>query len=176
MENNILKQKIKNKSNILHSISKVFNFIAATIVGATTLLVVVSSLMRYIFGKPIHFTEELGALFFMVLSVFSLAYVLTIDRHIKITIIFNRIPKTIRSYVELFSYFISIIVIAILIKLTWNFSYLTYNMKGRSPDADIPLFPWMILIPLSLTIFELILLKEALMKIKNFLVQRKSGD
>ena len=169
--NKFLKNVLKRTPGFLDSLSKFFNILAAGTVGVTTLLVVVSSLMRYIIGKPFHFTEELGALFFMVISVFSMAYVLTIQRHIRIKLVLDHIPQPFQGYVEFFAHLIGLIIVAILIKETWNFSYVTHKMGGISPDAGIPLFPWMAVIPLSLTIFEIVLLKGTVEKIRNLLTK-----
>jgi TRAP-type C4-dicarboxylate transport system permease small subunit len=151
----------------LNKVSSLLNIFAAAIIGALTLLVVMGALMRYIIGKPFHFVDELSTLFFMALTVFSLTYVLKIERHVRIPIVLNRIPHRIRPYVELAAYLITLIFLAFLIKETWIFCYSTYNLKGLSPDASLPLFPWMALIPLNLIVFEMFVLVFSIEKMRK---------
>jgi TRAP-type C4-dicarboxylate transport system permease small subunit len=77
----------------LHELlAKLFTWLSALVVAVLVILMVVSSLMRYVIGSPFHFTEELSALFFMTLSVLPIAYVARVKNHIRIRIILDRIP------------------------------------------------------------------------------------
>ena len=111
-------------------------------------LIVVSSLMRYVVGRPFHFTEELSALFFMALTVMPIAYMAKLKNHIRISIIFDRIPQPARDWVALTAHAATLVFVIVVVKITWDFAYMTHELGGRSPDASLVLFPWMVLIPI----------------------------
>ena len=151
-------------------ITKSLNSLAAIGVAVSTLLVTISAFMRYVAGKPFHFTEEIGALLFVLISVLSSPYVLTEKRHIRVSILLNRLNPRYRCFLDLFAHVISIIILVVMIKVTLEFSISNYHIGSRSPDADIYLFPWTALVPFSLAMMGIVLIRnviEILMLIRN---------
>ena len=154
-------------SNGLLYLHKLMTGIAAVMVAVTTVLIVTSSIMRYIIARPFHFTEEICALFFMSISIITIPYVLYAGRHIRIRIIFDRVPESAQDILSLISYLITLCFTVFFIKESWSFCWETLEVAGTSQDASIPLFPWMALIPLSLAIFGLQLSVMTIEKIKD---------
>jgi TRAP-type C4-dicarboxylate transport system permease small subunit len=130
-----------------------FTGLSALTVAAMVGLIVVSSLMRYVVGRPFHFTEELSALFFMTLTVLPLAYAAKIKSHIRIGIIFDHIPQPVRDWVALAAHVVTLIFVTLTVRITWGFAYMTHQFGGLSSDAGLVLFPWMALIPICLVVF-----------------------
>jgi TRAP-type C4-dicarboxylate transport system permease small subunit len=135
--------------------AKLFAALSALTVAAMVGLIAFSSIMRYIVGKPFHFADELSALFFMALSVLPIAYVAKLKNHIRIRMIFDRIPQPARDWVALTAEVVTLALVVMVVKITWDFAYMTYEFGGRSADASLLLFPWMMLIPISFGMFGL---------------------
>ncbi|MFC2009195.1 TRAP transporter small permease [Chloroflexota bacterium] len=63
--------------------------LALTISGATV--------SRYLFNEPWGFTEELSGALLLSLFYLPLLYVLTLDRHVRVTLLFDRMPERAKS-------------------------------------------------------------------------------
>ncbi len=63
-----------------------------------TVLMASSTLARYLFGTSWNFTEEFTGLLLLYIWMLGLLYVLVLGRHIRVSIIFDRLPARLRSY------------------------------------------------------------------------------
>lgn len=71
---------------------------AGTCLLAMTLGISAATISRYIFNRPWRFTEEFSGGMLLVVFFMALLYVLVLGRHIRVSIIFDRIPAKIRAY------------------------------------------------------------------------------
>jgi len=159
---------------MLDRLNRFLNGLAGIAVAIITGLIVISSIMRYLVNRPLHFTEELSALLFMAISVLSISYVFRAGQHIRIRAIFDRLPSPLRGFVDLAADLSTIVFLFFSIYWTWVFAYETHEFGGTSPDAGIRLFPWMLLVPVSLFVLVLNLLVDTIGKAR-LLIFRQGG-
>lgn len=146
-------KSLHRSKKAIQGISRFLSWLAALALAATTILIVTSSLLRYVVGKPIHFTEEVGALLFFSACILSLSHSFTINKHIRISILLDQLPKTKANILEILAILASLVFLFFFIKESWVYTAETYEFKSVSPDANIRLWGWMALMPLGTAIF-----------------------
>lgn len=125
---------------------------ASLAVAGMVLLLVGSSLRRYVFGKPIPVTEELGALLFVTLAFLSVTEGFMADRQVRIQVVWRLLPPRIKGWAMVVGHGLSVIGLVIIIRATWGFAYFSYQVGAETYITEILVWPFMMLIPVSLAI------------------------
>lgn len=144
---------------------KVLSAGSRLLVCALVVLVSYSAISRYVFVRGIGFVEELSGLMVVGISLLSFGYVLSIGGHIRITLIINKLPKVARSWVELIAGLVGLAYSIIIIKLSWDFVYLSYLLNCHSPDSHIYEVPWMALLPIGMLALAIAILMFCIDKV-----------
>ena len=135
-------------NRVLDLLCKALLWVAVVAGMLMTGFVVLASLMRYLVGSPFRFTEELVGLLFVAMACLGLPWATLHDRHLRITLIPERLPPPLRKLSELMST-LAILAFSVYFGiLAWDFAYTSLRINARSEMGGIPLFPWMALLPL----------------------------
>lgn len=127
-----------------------------------TLLVFVSTLLRYVAGKPLYFSTELAGLLFLTLTFLTIPHVLNIGRHIRIDLVVKPLPPAMQRFASCLSSLVLIAFSAIFVYESWEFMRFSLSIEARSVISGILLWPWMILMPLSFMLCILVQLRHGL--------------
>lgn len=138
---------------LLHAISKAGQVLSALSILALVVVVGLGVVFRYVMNAPLQFVDDLCALLYVALTFFAMAYVFVDKGHIRITFLFDRLPKRAQHCLEIAGCLAALIFLTLFTKESWTFFYTTYQLHGTSETASIPLAPWLLLIPLTLSIF-----------------------
>ena len=125
-------------------------YLAAAGIFFIAALVTVSSLRRYLLNSPIPETEELGGLLFLATTFLALPYGLSRGRHVRLELLWRFLPAPWRNAFSLLGYLLAIVALAMLIRVTWVTAISSWEMGNRSVMTEIVLWPWRMLMPLSL--------------------------
>ena len=125
---------------------------AGLAVAGMVALLVGSSFGRYVFGRPISITEELGALLFVTLAFLSVTEGFMADRQVRIQVVWRLLPPRIKGWAMVAGHGLSVIGLVIIVWATWDFAYFSYQVNAETYITEIPVWPWMMLIPASLAI------------------------
>lgn len=121
-----------------------------------------STLMRYVFDNPIHFSNELAGLLFFSLTFLTIPHVLNSGRHIRIDLVTRKLSPLTARLSEVFASLILILFSAIIIYESWDFMLFSYEIDARSEISGLLLWPWMVLMPLSFALCILVQLRHGL--------------
>ena len=116
-----------------------------------TTFVVLASVMRYFVGSPFRFTEELVGLLFVAVAFLGLPWATMHNRHLRITLIPDRLPAGFRKVTDLVAGLLVIVFCAVFAVQSWEFAAFSLSLNARSDMGGIPLFPWMVLMPAMCT-------------------------
>lgn len=155
---------------IWKAINKTTNFGAylATLSGIfLSLFVFLAVIMRYIVGSPFGFTEELVGLLFMSMSVLAFAIAEMKGIHIRLEIITNRLKPGARMLVGLFSTVVLLCYCAVFFYHGFKYFLLSYQMKVRTDDSDLLIYPWIIVLLIALVIFACQVIYKTLSAVSN---------
>lgn len=132
--------------------SRVMGVAAAVAVAGIVVLLVSSSVRRYVLGSPIPVTEELTALLFAALSFLSIVEGFVHDRQIRVGIVWRKLPRPLRNWAMLAGHVFTLVVLAWLVRWTLEFSVVSLELGSRTYVSGLLLWPWMMLIPASLAL------------------------
>ena len=123
---------------------------------AMTGLIFVSTLMRYIGGRPVRFSDELAGLLFLSMTFLCLPYVLDRGRHIRIEIVRRLVPEPAASIMDVIGTLTLVTFCAVFAYEAWSFMEFSHSIRSRTDISGILLWPWMTLMPISMLLCVLV--------------------
>ncbi|MFM9849994.1 MAG: TRAP transporter small permease [Hyphomicrobiaceae bacterium] len=131
-------------------IARAMLYVATAALLLLTFLVVLSSLMRYVYGSPYSFTEELVALLYMS-SIFLALPLATAERvHVAIAVLPKKVMHLLRYPLRLLACLIMIAFCVWFSIVAYEFVAQSYAFNSKSEQAEILLWPWMAVMPISM--------------------------
>jgi len=116
--------------------------LAACGILAIVILLVLSSLQRYVAGSPIPITEELAGLLFLASAFLSLAYGFTENRHVRLELLWNLLRSPWREAAELAGLILAVVALVALIIVTFELGVDSFDGGHLSEMTEILLWPW----------------------------------
>ncbi|MFQ3789062.1 TRAP transporter small permease [Halomonas sp. A29] len=151
------------KINLLIERTAYGSFLLGVVGGVImTGLIFVSTLMRYLGGRPLRFSDELAGLLFLSLTFLCLPYVLDKGRHIRIEILVNLMPEPMARIMDLIGTLILILFCTIFIYEAWDFMEFSFSINSRTDISGILLWPWMAIMPFSMLLCILVQLRHGM--------------
>jgi C4-dicarboxylate transporter DctQ subunit len=121
-------------SSWINRLSLGAGILAAILFAIVTLDVFVSVLSRCLFRNPIGWTEE-STRFLLVWGVMlGMAYTLQEKGHIRVMTFFNRFPPRGKKYLEILMNLIGLMVLAVFVVKSYQFTLFTKNIGELSQD------------------------------------------
>lgn len=137
------------------------SFLLGVVSGITmTVLIFVSTLMRYLGGRPLRFSDELAGLLFLALTFLCLPYVLNKGRHMRIEILINLMPMRVAKVMDFIGVIVLLTFCAIFAFESWKFMNFSFLLNSRTDISSILLWPWMAIMPFSMALCILIQLSH----------------
>ena len=165
---NLMKCLLRNSRIVLNYITHRLHWMAVISGVIMVTLVILSSFMRYLVGSPFEFTEEVVGLFFLVTAFAALPKLTLYDRHIDVSIIYNRLSRNGRLALKLFSYIAFFIFCAWFTAITWEFAKFSAEVTSRTETSGLLLYPWMMVMPLICAITGAACLYKVILIIRVF--------
>nr|WP_299244945.1 TRAP transporter small permease [uncultured Halomonas sp.] len=128
---------------------------------AMTFIVFASTLMRYVFNSPVHFSNELAGLLFFSITFLTIPHVLNIKRHINIDMLVRKLPRRANGVTKLFAESVMVIFCIVFIYESWSFVDFSRAIGAQSDISGILLWPWMLLMPICFFMCILVKIKHA---------------
>ena len=136
---------IEGLGNILAKISVVSGVAMAA-------LVVLGVLMRYLFGAPLGFSDELVGLLFVLIAFAILPANELQGRNIRVTLVVDRLPPRVRAQCRLASQFLALLFALVFGYLSFRFAMVSAKFDARMDSLDFSLVPWIMIIPVTLLV------------------------
>jgi len=112
-------------------------------------LVLVAVVMRYVWGRPFAFTEELSGLF-MTLAVFTLLpSVVLREINIRVTVISERLPARAQRVLFVVGQLLLLAFCAIFVREAWGIYEFTAKLNLMSEQSRLPLAPFLLVSTVS---------------------------
>ena len=137
---------------------------AVSAIAAAAIVVVLtfSSLQRYLLAKPIPATEEVAAYLFVAMAFLAMVGAMVERRHIRLLVVWRRLPERLQAWAMFVGNLGAIVVLGFIFWETFKFARSSYQFGARSYVADLPEWPWMMLIPASLALLAVAVVVRAL--------------
>ena len=124
--------------------------LAALGILAIVILLVLSSLQRYVAGAPIPITEELAGLLFLASAFLSLAYGFTENRHVRLELLWKLLRSPWREAAELTGLLFAVVALVALMVVTYELGVDSFEGGHLSEMTEIVLWPWRLVMTFGL--------------------------
>lgn len=125
-------------------------------------LIFVSTLMRYLGGQPLRFSDELAGLLFLSLTFLCLPHVLDKGRHIRIEVLINIVSGPVARIMDVVGTMTLIVFCVIFAYEAWDFMDFSRSIGSRADISGILLWPWMAIMPFSMLLCVLVQLRHGM--------------
>jgi TRAP-type C4-dicarboxylate transport system permease small subunit len=119
-------------------------------------LIFVSTLMRYLGGRPLRFSDELAGLLFLSLTFLCLPHVLNKGRHIRIEILLQLAPPFIARIMDIVGTLTLLTFCVVFAYESYDFMDFSHSINSRTDISGILLWPWMAIMPFSMLLCILV--------------------
>ena len=125
-----------------------------------TVIVTYSVVVRYIFNRPIGWSEEIS-IYFMIWAIFlGTAYALKEDSHISVDLLMQRLPGRVKPWFLLFHYVVGLAFLSLLFYKAIGMVNLSHMLNSRSIALDLPLILPQLAVPVGSAMLILQLLAK----------------
>jgi C4-dicarboxylate transporter DctQ subunit len=142
----------------LHWVEKATSLIAGYGIFALMMLGVWHVIGRKFFSAPVFGYIDLVEVMMAFLVFLAISYTERLGGHIRMELLILFLKGRLLALFELASVLLGLVLIAILITYSWTHAMRAYNLGDSSIDAEIPLWPSKLVIPVSLGLLFLRLL------------------
>lgn len=115
---------------------------AALALALMLVLVFSGVAMRYLFGSPLAFTEELAGLLMVICFFFAIASGIEQRSDIRITLLSGLLKGRMRVWAWRLAEGLLLAYLAVFAWQAWNFVQIGIKFKERSEQASLLLWPW----------------------------------
>lgn len=127
-----------------------------------SVFVMLSSVMRYVIGKPFGFTEEIVGILFIVLIFIGMPLAFLKRNHMAVSIVPDMSTPTMRGLLLFTGDVISLAFLIWFGWLTFNYMQEAYILNARSTGSRMLLWPWMLVLPVSAAFSSIFVVLNAL--------------
>lgn len=131
-------------SNKLENIERV---LCGALIVAFTLLLMVNVVSRYVFDAPIFFAEELALLILVWMGYLAIAYSVSQDKQIGMSVVVDRLPEKAREAVSIIVDVIMLFISCLLLWSTIGWLQSTSVAFEQVVSLDTPKWPFYLVLP-----------------------------
>lgn len=113
------------------------NYLSLTLFAVMCVLLVLQLASRYLFSRPLLFTEEFSRFCYVWIAFLGLAIAHRRDDHIRIDLFANMLPSGVKRVLDKVVGILSIVMLAYL--CYWGIEYLEFNSYSVAASIDFPL-------------------------------------
>lgn len=159
-------------TKIAGPMSRAMSGIGAGVLAALMLLGAMDVLLRYLFNRPISGALELIQYMMLVTVVSGFALCAVEKSHIRVEVLIDRCPSSVRAVLYCVTSFLSLVFIVL---VTWQsvvYAGLLRDSNLTSPVLFIPAFPFAMVMAVAMAVFCLALLVEFVYFLSKALSER----
>jgi TRAP-type C4-dicarboxylate transport system permease small subunit len=137
-------------------IEKVLTDVSWIVTIAVTLMIVIDIVLRFFFNHPLPATWEISEVCMPAIVFLAFAYTLTLDQHVKMSLVKERVPPRVQVAFEMTSNLLSAGLCALLTYWSWRrfwSSFLTHEEILAA--IYVPWWPGKLMMPLGMGFFTL---------------------
>ena len=136
------------------------NFLAATAIFLLMSLGVLQIVMRSLFNKPITGYIDLVELSMASMAFLGAAYCQRLGAHIRMELLIGRLRGRALWGAEIFGTLVALFIIGVLIWNGWGHFIRSYTLGDTTIDAEFPVWPSKLLVPVAFSLWFLRLLAQ----------------
>jgi TRAP-type C4-dicarboxylate transport system permease small subunit len=128
-------------------------------------LMAIDPVMRYIFGSPFYWSNEVTT-FLMMLVVFNgLGVALAKDKHIRVTLIFSRLPGRTQNLLWVAISFVGLFYVLFMGYALVRLTLTSVAYKVKTATAEMAIYPWQVMALVGMFVFATAMVLHTAQKI-----------
>ncbi|MGE0725554.1 MAG: TRAP transporter small permease [Alphaproteobacteria bacterium] len=120
----------------------------AAVMAALCLITFANVVVRYLTNVSFAFTEEYSIALMVVLTLLGSAVAFATDRHIRVTVLLDRLPPGPRRVAEILVLGAVALMFALLVRLGGRLAWDEYRFEETSPGLGVPTFLYTMWLPI----------------------------
>lgn len=125
---------IRGIRNFKKYLGKAETFFMTFIFAAAFLIIMLQAVSRYVFGKPIIWTDELSINLQMIMAFVGIAYGIRTNTHIKVDGLYRKLPQKLQMVIAILFNILFIVVAVTCINYGWQYAMRNWNINfGTMP-------------------------------------------
>jgi TRAP-type C4-dicarboxylate transport system permease small subunit len=161
---------------LVNLVIKASGFISYACMVVMMLLIISDPFMRYMVGMPFYWSNEVSTFLMVAMAYTGLAIVFVKGGHVRVTLIFDRLPQRIRNVLWIIIASLAMFYIGILTYAVARLARVSFEVGRVTPTAELPYYPWQVLVVLGLIVFALVLLIFTINRLLIAFGVRKEDD
>ncbi len=138
--------------SLIDRINQIIAKATSWLVLALILELVYDTIMRYLFNVAVMWSYDISYMLYGIIFMLSVPYVENINKHVRIEILYDKLSKKMRAFLDIIGYLILYLPSSlVLLYFGWNFFWESYNLKEVSGASmwAAPIYPFKFVIPLT---------------------------
>jgi len=141
---------------VIKKLEKILVIISWIVSILITMMIITDVFLRFFFNYPLPASWEISEVFIAFIIFFPLAYTLTIDGHVRVSFVKDRLPKKVQSGFGIFNNAISFVVCAIITYWAWlRFSQSLIINEEILAAIQIPWWLGKMAMPIGMGVFAI---------------------
>jgi TRAP-type C4-dicarboxylate transport system permease small subunit len=137
-------------------VEKFLTGVSWTVSILVTFMIVVDITMRFFFNRPLPASWEISEVCMPFIIFLPFAYTLTIDSHVRVSIVKNIVPPKVQFWFEIFSNSISFVMCSMLTYWSWIHFWESFVINEEMLAAiQIPWWPGKMAMPIGMGMFAI---------------------
>jgi len=133
------------------SIEKALTAISWIVTIAVTWMIVTDVALRFLFNRPLPASWEISEICMPTIVFFAFAYTLTIDQHIKVSLVRDKVSPPAQKVFDILNYSISIVMCALLTYWSWKRFWSSFIIQEEILAAIyLPWWPGKLAMPVGM--------------------------
>ena len=156
---------------IVNNITKYLSYFTAFILALLVMLIVYDATARYLFSSGSTALQELEWHFFDVVILFSIAYTLKHNAHVRVDIFYDKFPLKTQTFIDIVALLLFILPLSsLIIYIGFGFVELSFLQSEASSDPGGLSHRWIVksLMPLAFLFLALQSISELLQKLDKW--------
>lgn len=137
------------ESAVVKSISKLLKIIGGLITAGFILIILYATLSRYIFNRPVNYSDELAALLFVTCAFIGILSSALDNDHIEINIITQKMQLRWRELSQRFAAIVCAVFFSVFAYQSFVFAEFSRQIGALTEGAALPISYWMYVMPLA---------------------------
>lgn len=142
------------------------DFLSAIFVIALVVIVNFAVFMRFVVGKPLTWSEEMGIALFIFITFVGMSSVTKTDSHLRIDILIGRFPRAVETVLELIRKLIVIFVLAVVF-IYYGIGLMEISVNKMLPVTKIPYYYLDLALPVGAALSLIHLARSIVNHFKN---------
>jgi len=167
---------LRRIDSVISSVNKIQAIISACAIFLIMFLVSADVISRFLFGKPVMGTYEIGEMLMVCIVFLAVGYTQMVGGHVKVETLTRRLNADIRTGLSTIMSFLGFVIFALMTYSSWNLALAALRNKRTIQGLlGLPLFPSKLLVTIGAATLAICFFIETIKEVGNITWKRQGS-